>query len=261
MDNVVKDQVNRIYTEALKSRKKFSNCYFQPDELEKWISEDRTVCYTSGRAVILLLKENGYVKVYFMSEDFEWLGDFMKIRNSSPDTFVIEVVSKGEPGDYDFSTKIPCKKVVNYERLRSGGITVDNSCKEFCYCAEEDYDDLRTMMDGTFNTIGDRIPTCEELRQFIETKSIIGIHNGKMLAGFLIFEDTKKTSYVRMICVNEACRGKGIGKKLMTSYFSEHRDFKGFTLWCRSDNKPALNLYMNKFDYKRENLYNRIYII
>lgn len=261
MDNVVKEQIYLIYSEVLKIRKKFSNCYFQPDELEKWIFEDRIVCYTSGDAVILLLKENDYVKIYFTSDDFEWLSDFMKIRNSSPDDYVIEVVSKGDLEDYDFSTKIHCKKVINYERLRGSGVIIDNSYEEFCYCTEEDYGNLRTMMDSTFNKIGDRIPTDEELRHFIETKSIIGIRDGKMLAGFLIFEDTKKTSYVRMICVNEACRGKGIGKKLMMSYFSEHRDFKGFTLWCRMDNEPALSLYMKRFDYKRENLYNRIYII
>ncbi len=256
-----KEQIYQLYLETIKNRYKYSNCYFQPDSMEEWLKADRITCYSSEQALLMLVNESDYLKLFFYADDFEWVHEIEKIKETSPDTMVIEVVTRGEPGDYDFNTMIACRAVVTYERLRSSGIPSESASQAYFYCTEKNHKELRNLMDRTFMPIGDRIPTDAELEQFLVSKSVIGIREDDQLAGFLIFEDMRKTSYVRMICVNEAFRGKGFGNELMKSYFSIHKDFKSFTLWCKADNRPALNLYMNKWNYKRENLYNYIFII
>ncbi len=261
MSMITKEQIYHLYTEAIQKKYRYSNCYFQPQRFEEWLKEDAVSCYSFENSIIFLLNETDHIKVFFMSDDFEWINNFKIIVENIQNIYVIEIVTKGDPECYDLSTKIRCREIIKYERLRNGGEISESKTDEYFYCTEKDHKILREMMDSTFRPIGDHIPSDIELDGFIKSKSIIGIYDNESIAGFIIFEDTKKTSYVRMLCVNEKYRGKGIGNKLMQCYFSIHKDFKSFTLWCRADNTPALNLYINKWNYKKENLYNYIFIV
>lgn len=250
-----------LYIEALKKRYAYSNCYFQLSDLESWLEEEKVSCWSLEQALVLLVCETGYTKLFFMSDDFAWLRWLEAFREKAPGTLTIEAVVRGEPGIYDFSARIPCREVVQYTRLRSSGQTAEYDGDDSLYCMESDFAELRRMMDHTFRPVGDHIPGDDELKCFLASGSVIGIRDNGSLAGFVIFEDMKKTSYIRMICVDEAFRGKGLGNELMRRYFSVHNGFKSFTLWCRVDNTPAMNLYKSRWNYREENLYNYIFIV
>lgn len=254
-------KIQSLYFDSLKERYQFNNCYFYQDKLERWLENNKVVCYSLNCGLILLVREAKYTKIYFMLNDFKELKDLVSIMDRNLDNLVIEIVVKGKAGVYNLNSIFSCRKILQYTRLRSSGKIVECDINKSLYCTQNDFQELRRIMDYTFCSIGDHIPSDEELQKFIESKNIIGIWDSNVLAGFIIFEDTKNTSYIRMICVDNAFQGRGLGDVLMSLYFSVHKGFKSFTLWCRVDNDAAMYLYTHKWNYKEENLYNYIYVI
>ncbi len=82
--------------------------------------------------------------------------------------------------------------------------------------------------------------------------------NGNRLV--LVARDKEKTSYVRMICIDEKYRKKVLGNQLMNGYFKMHKEYKSFTLWYDINNTCAYSLYQ-KWGYEPEDMYNLIFIL
>ena len=78
-----------------------------------------------------------------------------------------------------------------------------------------------------------------------ECKEIHVIEAGKVIAGFIILQTAGTFSgYIQTICIDEAFRGKGLGKKLLS--YSEQRILSyspNIFICVSSFNKGALKLY------------------
>lgn len=252
-------QIYEIYAEFIRKKRKYTNCYFTPEELQEECREKKSRIENKEGSLLIWIREHEYTKLYFSGDDFGWTNVFGVPEN---EVVAIEIVTKGDPGEYDFSKKIKCREVIQYTRFRRNGFAEpDNLHKtEPEYCSLNDLSEIRQMLDTNFSPIGDYIPDDVGLNTFIQNKSIICLRNGANLKGYLIFEDKGKTSYIRNVCVDNGYRGKGVGKELMSAYFYMHRDFKGFTLWCKTTNGPAINLYTKVGGYHNEDLHDYIYI-
>ncbi len=237
-------QVNEIYAEFIRKKKKYTNCYFTIEELREQCSEKQFWTEMRKGSLLIWQQECGYKKLYFVGDDFCWINDF---QVTETETVVIEIVTKGGLGEYDISKKMECKDVLQYTRFRRKGFSEPNKLPEEDaeYCTEMDIPAIRYMLETNFSAIGDYIPSDAELRAYIQNRLVICLRDERNIMGYIIFEDKGKTSYIRNLCVNKKYRSKEIGKKLMLAYFYMHKNFKGFTLWCKTTNDPALKLYTN----------------
>lgn len=252
-------QVNEVYADFIREKKKFTNCYFTIEEFRKQCLNKQIWAEIRKGSLLIWQQECGYKKLYFVGNDLCWIDDF---HTSEIETVAIEIVTKGELEEYDLRKRMKCKDVIQYTRFRRGGFPEPDKLLEEVveYCTEEDIPDIRYMLDTNFSVIGDYIPSDTELRAFIQNEAVICLRDVRNIMGYVIFEDKGRTSYIRNICVSEKYRRKGIGGKLMSVYFYMHKDFKGFTLWCKTTNKPALKLYTNGGGYSNEDLHNYIFI-
>lgn len=239
------DDLPSQYRAAIESRYRYKNCYFQIAELDGWARDGLVRGYVIDGGLLIMKRENGFEKLYFLSNEMKWMARLQDIKKALQiDSLVIEIVSRGEVNEYDVATYTTVQDVIRYDRMKSVGKRVELSERAVdCFCEESDFETIRAMMDETFNPIGDYIPSDEELRGFISSRSVICERDESRVVGFIIFEDKKKTSYIRMVCVDERYRGHHLGRKMLDNYFALHRDYKGFTLWCRSDNIAAKSLY------------------
>jgi GNAT superfamily N-acetyltransferase len=184
----------------------------------------------------------------------------LKARNDYH-SIMIDIVKKGDLGDYNIFCKKGMPLVKTYNRLRLMSPPKEIDCSvPIEYCKENDFLRLREMMDSTFEVVGDNIPSDSELLDLIRQESIICSRIEHEVVGFIIFEDKGKTSYIRMVCIDENHRGEKLGYRLMTMYFLIHLEFCGFTLWYKSDNVPAFSLY-SKWGYKDEDMHDYIFLI
>lgn len=239
------DDLPSQYRAAIENRYQYNNCYFQIAELDGWARDGLVRGYAIESGLLISKREKDFEKLYFLSDSMKWMGGMQDIKKAlQTDSLVIEIVSRGESNEYDIGKYTPVQEVIRYDRMKSVGKRVElNERATNCFCEKSDFETIRTMMDGTFNPIGDYIPSDEELRGLISSQSVICERDESRVVGFIIFEDKKKTSYIRMVCVDKRYRGRHIGRKMLDNYFALHRDFKGFTLWCRSDNIVAKSLY------------------
>ena len=250
------------YIEAIERRFIYSNCYFQKEDLNEWIKEGLVQCYCSEDCFVLVLQKCGFIKLYFLSNSFDWTSKLNEIKKHAGDSEIaIEIVTRGKLDDYDLRRYCLFKKVIQYDRLRSKGIEINEKDEHPSYCKQADFMQLRVMMDENFSSIGDYIPSDKELEGLLDGQNVICVKDRDKVEGFIIFEDKGKTSYVRMVCINKDSRGRGLGERLMKMYFAIHREYKGFTLWCKSDNVPAMRLYEKVGQYSDEDIHNYVFVL
>lgn len=235
-------ELQELYADVIQEKRKYTNCYFTMEELRRQCSKDKVSAEMKKGSLLIWVREDGYKKLYFTGNDLNWTEGFPVHERES---VVIEIVTKGDLGEYDFSKRMKCQEVIQYTRFRRGGFAEPDSLSEadIEFCVAEDIPVIRHMLYTNFSVIGDYIPTDDDLKDFVSNGKIICQRDGRNIKGYVIFEDKGKTSYIRNICVDKGYRGKGVGKQLMAAYFYMHRDFKGFTLWCKTTNTPALKLY------------------
>lgn len=239
MENI---RIQKLYDDFVRRKMKYTNCYFTSGQLQEECARKKYSIEIIEGSLLIGIQEDGYTKLYFTGDDFNWTKVFHVPEN---EVVTIEVVTKGVPGEYDFSRKMKCNEVIQYTRFRRSGLSAHDKFPEVSaeFCSPDDFPEIRRMLDAYFSAIGDRIPGDAEIGTLIQNRSVICLRDGTGLKGYLIFEDKGKTSYIRNVCIKPEYRGKGAGKELMSAYFYIHRDFKGFTLWCKTTNEPAINLY------------------
>lgn len=245
------------YCNAIRERKNYSNCYLTLNEVEKNLKVGILKAYNSNGAFLMINTKEKAAYLYFICSTWEWLQDVKELKKET-DFLFLSIVKKGTLGEYEI-LRNDMEPVRIYDRLRTGTVPVFPEKEiQYRFCTQEDEKQLQMFMDITFDLAGDHIPLEDELQDFIKGKNIICIEQENGMAGFLIFEDKGKTSYVRMVCINPAIRGQGFGRKLMQVYFMIHRNFQSFTLWCRSDNERALSLYAS-LGYESEDIHDYIF--
>lgn len=248
------------YKEVKQTRKKYSNFYDSVNELREKCRECKLSAYEADKAFLIVEKQNQIDILYYFCDSWDWLGELKEIKKHHG-SLVVSVVQRKDIIDSDIFLDYGYSLYKTYQRLRKLQTVVafEDAIKTE-YCTAEDKTVLKNMMEDTFDVASDRIPTDEELEAFISKGNVICVRIGNKVAGFIIFEDKKKTSYIRMVCIDEKYRGKGLGNQLMNGYFQIHKEYKSFTLWYDTDNTTAYSLY-RKWGYEQENMYNLIYVL
>lgn len=262
MNQIAQSDLYERYVQEVRSKRTYVNCYLSMITIKEKIDSGQILGFELQDGLLLMEMRNGIQELFFFCDDLKWIAQINQIKNMSESMLINIIQGKADKIDYqqeflNYGYQ-PYKK---YERLRLSGTNVsvlEGTCVDFC--DSDDKADLRNVMDTSFDVKSDHIPDDDELNGFIETKSIICVRQNREIAGFIIFEDKGKTSYIRMVCVKESYRGCGIGSELMKMYFGIHEGFKSFTLWYDTTNIPALKLY-SRWGYREEYMYNLIYTI
>lgn len=253
MKKISDSELLQKYNESIRARRNYSNCYMTPDYLEDMTENGKIDAYEAPDTLILIEKAQGRNNLYYFADSWNWFISPVWKQYREP-VVVSIVLNTALPSD-DFQNVRIYK---TYRRMRCIQGNVPNLTKAAAeYCDMRDYSVLRKMMDETFDVLSDHIPEDSELYSMIEHKQIICYRVGGRAAGFIIFEDKGKTSYIRMVCIDREWRGTGIGNILMNMYFSIHAGYKSFTLWHDIENAAAVSLY-KKWGYSSEEIYNYI---
>lgn len=256
MKKIAQKEIVDVYCSVVKEKRKYSNCFFNIKELQEKINNNFFVAYEGEDWFIIIDKNSQLSQLYFICNSWNWLEHLGSLRDEHKD-IVVEINKRGALDVYEIlNEKMMMKKV--YKRLRKTQKTPIENIQNVEYCGINDYDELRGIIDETFETLGDHIPNQNELEEFIKKKCIICIREDEHIKGFVIFEDKGKTSYIRMICVAKDSQGKKIGERLMNMYFQIHAECVSFTLWYNTKNMAAYNLYL-KYGYEDEEIYNYIF--
>ncbi len=257
MKKIDQNQIVERYIKEIRQRRRFLNCQYSIRQIEELVHASKIFAYELENAFFLVENKGQLYNLYYLSDTMDWLQS-LSVLKEQYSQMVISIVGKHLQEIETIFSENRYFAYKTYQRLRCTDKLIDFANAN--YCDMTDKEALRQMMDNTFDVFSDHIPLDEELESFIANRQIICVRDNDLVAGFVIFEDKGKTSYIRMVCVDKGYQGKGIANELMKMYFYTHAEFSSFTLWYDVKNERARSLY-KKWNYEDEQLYNLIYIV
>ena len=93
----------------------------------------------------------------------------------------------------------------------------------------------------------EQIPSVEEIEKWIDKQAIYVVRGNadEPILGFVIFDLSPATLYLRYWFVHPSARGKGVGGRLLKAMFAAGRDTKRQYFWVKADNDNAIKRYQH----------------
>ena len=228
-----------------------SNDYIQREAADL-ITRERLYAYCGESNAFMLVRKDGFWRVYYYINDFDEIMDF------GTEELVSELLFRGNLGE-------PAAEVTYLERCgfkrnlvrdqyfaKYASLMAPMSAHELEIETAKDEDDARWAID-LFNQSfdkwsGDYISP-DSSKQLVADGGIIIAKdkNGSRL-GALHLESRLGVTWLNHVAVLESARGKGVGMGLVDAYIEKgHSDENSrYMLWVQRQNTAAVSLYVRK---------------
>ena len=235
-----------------------TNFYPEQNKVELWISHNALQVLNGENAVIFLKKDDGFTSVYYCATNIEELSMVLsklpqekifvvdQIIDARTDSAILESFING-----GFQIR---KSLVRMSKINNTSSALETDNINFTI-KEGDIFIINKLLQENFDKYSEQLPTLEELKDFIEANHIIIQRVDNEIAGFIIYDQTPSTLYLRYWLVIKRFRDKGIGSSLFHEYSKRGVKCKRHILWVMEDNENALIKYRH-YGYKEENMKN-----
>lgn len=239
-----------------------TNFFLDEKKHSLWILKGILYSERIGDSFFLIKENNGFNNVFYASTTIDDLiSDFNKLNITQYNkTIIIDFIGKKEvckqisqvfiSSGFNIYCKLKrmSKPTTFYEYIPSNDVI---------YATKEDVKDVLDILNQYFDVLTEQIPFIEELEKLAQKNHILLYKIEGMIAGFVIFEMSHVSLYLRYWFVHPNFREKGIGSKLLKRYFYEGKNTMREQLWVICDNENAIKRYRH-FDYKDENMYDYV---
>ncbi|MDN5078308.1 MBL fold metallo-hydrolase [Aliarcobacter butzleri] len=237
--------------EIYNNRVSHSNCYMNYNEFIELIEKNDFI--VRNNSIFIIVNQNSFYRFYFFINDYEELKNLNSFFYFYRKPIVLEIISNIQVNE-SFYSKIGFKPYKIYSRYRT-----DKKNKNFDTVKIAnigDIEEISKLINDTFDSLSDYIPSNDELIQLILKKEVYIIKVDNKLAGVSIYEKRDKNYYFRLSCVHQNHRPGLIGYMLAST--SPQNGSNYFT-WIDDNNFEAIKL--NTFlGYKIDGTKNYIFV-
>jgi ribosomal protein S18 acetylase RimI-like enzyme len=231
-----------------------------------WLSKGSVKYEKIGDTFFIFRQNDGFLNLYFISPGPESIErDLETLRlTHAREFFVVDLVGQQDAISIrdiflnnGFNEYIA---LVRMSMISAGdpGETTADACMSYAdkgVCPE-----ILSYFDSYFDPLCEQVPYIEELTDWADRKRMIIYSSDKtVIQGFLIFEHTGKTAYLRYWFVHPEHRDKKIGSALIKKFFSETASATRRLFWVIETNGNAIKRYEH-YGFKKESLYDRVLI-
>ncbi|MCT7582043.1 MBL fold metallo-hydrolase [Aliarcobacter butzleri] len=237
--------------QIFKSRPKYTNLFLNYNDFLNIL--DNSNFFVRNDSIFIMKKYFGFYKFYYFVNDYKNLNNLNDFFGLYKQPVIIEIISCREI-DEGIYTKIGFKPYKIYSRYRT-----DKKNKNFDIVKIaniEDMEDISTLINETFDPLGDYIPSNDELIELILKKEVFIIKVDNKLAGVSIYEKRHKNYYFRLSCVHPDHRPGLIGYMLAST---SPKDGNIYSAWVDDKNLEAIKLN-TLLGYKIDGTKNYIFI-
>ena len=248
----------RSFMGAIRSFKKgfVTNFYWDENKHPYWINDNEFSYIEDSECILLIHKNNTFLTLFYIATSYDSV--VSSLQNKTFDNCVVaDVVCKG-----DGIAERESLKSIGFEdykmlfRMSHIGLMAspewhfDESVK---FGQSDDVPILYDVFHRDFDPLCEQLPSIKEIQNFAERQQILVIKEGDQLYGFIIFEITGVTWYLRYWYTSPLFRNKGVGAKLLKSALVLGKDTKRQLFWVISDNDNAIKRYEH-YGFKREDM-------
>ena len=249
------EEVMSYISKVKKLQKGFITNFFpEQKKIDMWIALESLSILEGEETALFLKRDDGFTYILYCATTKEQLFDalsslpkaeyvFDQIVDARTDTSLLD-------GFKSLGFKVR-KSLVRMSKINkmSESITDTNVLD----ATKEDIPVLVTLLHEYFDKYAEQLPTIQELHDFIKSKhAIIKRLDGK-IAGFILYDQTPSTLFLRYWLVMPDYRNQGIGAELFHEYNRRGVACKRHMLWVVEDNENAINRYEH-YGYQSEAL-------
>lgn len=248
----VRNRINRIRS----LRKGFITNFFpEQRKIEIWTNHNLLFAEETEEVTLFIKQDDGFKYLFYCATNKEVLNDVLcslpadekyvvdQIVDARTDESIIDLFKSN-----GFTIR---KSLVRMSKINENleNFEPDGTYKAFVI----DLQCIQEMLYAQFDKYSEQLPTSEELKDFLDNNHVIVIRRGNEIAGFILYDITPSTLYLRYWLVNPEFRNRGVGSELFKEYQRRGASCKRHILWVVRDNQNAINRYKH-YGYQYENM-------
>ena len=227
---------------------------FFPDEerMSAWCRDGAFFGERCGDTQFFVRRQNAFVNVYFMGRSVEALGrDWKSFATSNGSgRWVVDLIGPDgirEPMENAF-VSVGFDRLTTLQRMgRKTPVDLAERLADVECATVDDVRAIKCLLETYFIAEEEQIPSAEEIGKWIERQSIYVVRGNadNPILGFVIFDLSPATLYLRYWFAHPSARGKGVGGRLLKAMFAAGRDTKRQYFWVKTDNANAIKRYQH----------------
>lgn len=248
----------------LKSKEMKTNFFITESQFNNLKTKGYIVAYSTDNGCFVFVEDNGFTRFYFIVSEVKALFNALEFIDVeyNEGVITIEIAGKREyllPLQSLFSENnfYQYSSMVRMSKVRRNEVEVD--LNDIYLLDVDKKRELQELFSRYFDKFVERIPSEEEIDEFIDNKCIYYYSDNDDIQGFIIFEHQGFTSHLRYWFVHPEYREKKIGSKLIQLFFAEGETVKRELFWVIESNENAIKRYKH-FGFVEEDMHNMILI-
>lgn len=240
-----------------------TNFYLDEEKHSLWIQKGEFFSMSFINCSFLLRKTKNVNQLFYItSNDLQLLDGLKDVNPFIPHPVVIDLV-----GDSRIEGLIEIFKkngFVEYEtlyRMSRKGCPVCSNIKDDSvrFAVNSESVLIYDMLSENFNPLSEQIPCLEEINNFVNRHGVLVYEREHKICGFIIFELSRSTLYLRYWFVLPEFRDLKIGSKLFNEFMRLGHETKRQLFWVIANNDNAIKRYRH-YGFEKENLFDYVLI-
>jgi len=146
---------------------------------------------------------------------------------------------------------------VRMSKINQSNNSIYKSNKKIRNAKLIDIQEVQTLLTNNFDKYTEQIPVYEELEQWVKQSHLIVYELDSKIVGFLIYDLTGVTLYLRYWFVCPEYRDLKIGSELIREYLYRGKETKRQIFWVIESNDNAIKRYEH-YGFIKERMYDYI---
>lgn len=249
------EQIQGFVSDIRSLRKGYvSNFFWDPSKHPYWIEEGSLSFLRMEGCVLMVHRQEDFCNLFYIATDMMAVSSAVA-SVSFETTCVADIVCRGD-GDEEkgYLLSAGFSPYQHLFRMSHAGLLADDSWEmdsNVGFGTNDDIHLLSVALKENFDPLSEQLPSVDEIRDYIQRKQVLVMKDGGNLCGFIIFEITGMTWYLRYWFTSSNYRNQGVGAKLLKSSLFLAKETKRQMLWVISDNENAIKRYEH-YGFKRE---------
>lgn len=255
-------EINHAVVKIKNYKKKLVTNFFPNlEKVEIWISKDQFYTIEIGEVIYFIKKNANFYALFFIGSSNEELDKSLTelLLNLRDEVLLIDIVQRGEISSvlnvfYSKSFNL-YTSLVRMNRLNHRADLLSISADEIKEASRNHLMSLKNMFHSFFDEKAEQLPDEKELLNWIENKNVLIFEEDNQIGGFLIYEITGNTLYLRYWFVRPDFREKRVGSKLFNEFETKGKDTNRHLFWVIRSNENAIKRYKH-YGFVEEKMYN-----
>lgn len=257
------EQLRILQTEVREKRKGFlTNFYLDEFKHGIWISKGDLFFEWIEDSVFFIKKSTTFWNVFYTStnlEDLEKSLESFKLQYANEQLIFdivgrekqcVELLAIFQRQGFSESTSLVRMTKLTEEMANA-------SHEGIFFATLDDVEIINKFLHSYFDEKFEQIPYIEELKEYVHRKNILVCKEENRIAGFLIFELSASTLYLRYWFTHPDFRDMKVGSRLLRNFFEIGNETKRQLFWVIRSNENAIVRYRH-YGFTEENMFDYV---